>query len=166
VALLLVLVAIAVLFHFRAVLVQRVHGAFKTLLKPAGHHPGPLHRYFVNAVTVYVWLGDSGAKVAALTAAHTAGEGQRRSMRLYLGEMASALGQQMSVSEHHLQYSARFREVEQELEDHAWTAEEIREVTQRLLDRNPEYLHALKQTDFTIFPRLYPDLFRALGSSV
>lgn len=164
-ALLLVLIVIAVLFHYRAVLFQRVHAAFRTL-KPARQELGPLHRYFVNAVTVYVWLGDPGAKLAALTAAHTTGEIHRTSMRLYLGEMASALGQQMSVSEHHLQYSARFREMEQELEDHAWTAEEIREATQRLLDRNPEYLHALKQIDFAVFPRTYPDLFRALGLSV
>jgi hypothetical protein len=87
-------------------------------------------------------------------------------MRLYLGEMASALGQQMSVSEHHLQYSARFREMEEELEDDTCTAEDVREPTQQLLDRNPEYLRALKQNDFTIFPRTYPDLFRALGLSV
>jgi phosphoenolpyruvate carboxylase len=164
--LLVAVIAIAVFFFYRTVLFQRVHAAFRTALKPARQELGPLHTYFVNAVTVYVWLGDPGAKLAALAAAHTTSASRRASMRLYLGEMASALGQQMSVSEHHLQYSARFREMEEELEDHTWTAEDIREATQQLLDRNPEYLQALRQNDFTVFPRTYPDLFRALGLSV
>jgi hypothetical protein len=165
-AVLLVLIATVVLLHYRAVLLQRFHAWFKTSLWHAGTNFSPIQQYFVNAVTVYVWLGDRDAKLAALTAAHAADTPQRTSMRLYLGEMASALGQQMSVSENDLRYSARFRELERELEDHDWTAEDMREGRQRLLDRNPEYLHALTQADFAIFTRKYPDLFRALGVAV
>ena len=165
-ALLLVLIAIVVLIHYRAVLLQRFHAMLKTSLRYARKGFSPIQQYFVNAVTVYVWLGDRDAKLAALTAAHAADKHQRTSMRLYLGEMASALGQQMSVSENDLRYSARFRELERELEDHDWTAEEMREKKQRLLDRNPNYLHALNQADFTIFTRQYPDLFRALGVAI
>ncbi|WP_447978391.1 hypothetical protein [Candidatus Nitrospira bockiana] len=131
-------------------------------LRQCGLKAGDRSDYFINAVTVYAWLGETEAKHAALRCAQRSSKGQRTAMLLYLATMAQDLSRLVSVSGDHARFPGRLKEVEAVIERMNWDGPDDSDERQEPLSIPPEYLTALNEADAHIFERKYPDLFKAL----
>jgi hypothetical protein len=119
-----------------------------------------INDYFVNAVRVYIFLGEEKAHIAALTAGKVAGNIQRKSMCNYLEAMAGDVMKSAPLEE-----SARKRiammllGLKDEIEEKEWDISDIKKGKSILRKMDPDYAKALDQADPSIFPRRHPKLF-------
>lgn len=129
------------------------------VLRRMSRHGGRITKYFENAVTVYIWLGEEDARIAAITAAKVAAKKQRKAMAGYL-KLHAELSEISNIPE--AQESIRaLRELIDGIEAKEWSVQDTMKAKDQLEAYNPEYLKALNRADDGVFSRKYPQLFGA-----
>jgi hypothetical protein len=128
------------------------HKPSEILLKLADR----INDYFANAVTVFLELGDSAARTAALAAAKVADTKQRASMVRFLRGIAGDWKETRGVQD---EAHDNFQALADEIESRDWRIEDIQVQKALLGEVDMEYLHALDGFDPTIFIHRYPHLF-------
>ena len=125
-------------------------------------HANRINDYFVDAVTVWVFLNKEDAKAAALTAAKVAAGMQRNSMVTYLYGMATDIDKIKTPDVDEKIFIDKLTNLAKEIGVRDWTIKDSIEEKQRLFECNPKYLEALEKADPSIFSKEYPDLFKKL----
>ncbi|TSC72622.1 MAG: hypothetical protein G01um101438_339 [Parcubacteria group bacterium Gr01-1014_38] len=136
-----------------------VGGIVLYALRRMFRHGGRITKYFENAVTVYIWLGEEDARIAAVTAAKVAAKRQRKLMAGYLKLHAEL--SEISIIPEAQESIQTLRELIDDIEAKEWSIRDIMKAKDKLEASNPEYLRALNRADSGIFPRKYPRLFAA-----
>jgi len=122
---------------------------------------GKVTEYFENAVKVYLWLNDTSAGIAALTAAKTAATAQRNAMITHLKQLSDQFTQLIDKIPELQAFKSRLEKLSQEIGAKDWTIKDIREAKTELGEVNPKYLEALNRADPSVFVSRYPPLFQA-----
>lgn len=122
---------------------------------------GKVTEYFENAVKVYLWLDDTSAGVAALTAAKTAATAQRDDMITHLMQLSGQFTQLIDKIPELQAFKARLKKLSQEIGAKDWTIQDVREAKRELGEVSPKYLEALNRSDPSVFVSRYPALFQA-----
>ena len=122
---------------------------------------GKVTEYFENAVKVYLWLDDTSAGVAALTAAKTAATAQRDDMITHLMQLSGQFTQLIDKIPELQAFKARLKKLSQEIGAKDWTIQDVQEAKRELGEVNLKYLEALNRFDPSVFVSRYPALFQA-----
>ena len=122
---------------------------------------GKVTEYFENAIKVYLWLDDTSAGVAALTAAKTAAAAQRDAMITHLMQLSGQFTQLIDKIPELQAFKARLKKLSQEIGAKDWTIQDVREAKRELGEVSPKYLEALNRSDPSVFVSRYPALFQA-----
>ena len=120
-------------------------------------HASRINDYFHNALTVYVFLGEEDAKIAALAAAKVAAGLQRQSMVTVLDHLARDLRDAPDTKFQAV--SATLLELKTQIISKDWTLGDVMEEKRHLQALNPEYMIALEKADARVFSRRHPSLF-------
>ena len=124
-------------------------------------HSSGINDYFVNAVRVYIWLGEKEAKVAAIAAAKVAAKEQRNTMLKYLEVIASDINKELTDDhEEGTRLSNMLISLRDEIAERNWTIDDIVEEKNRLADCSQGYLDALNNADASVFVRIHPAIFK------
>ena len=122
--------------------------------------------YFAKAVDVFVFLGESDAKTAALTAAAVAERTQRKGLvnylKVYSIEISNYQIKNLKVINPITEviYKDRIKSLIKEITRKDWTMLDIFRWKAVLGEVNQDYLKALNEFDPTIFEKKYPDLLK------
>jgi len=122
---------------------------------------GKVTEYFKNAVRVHLWLGDTSAGVAALTAAKTVAAAQRDAMLLHLMQLSDQFAPLIGKIPESQIFKTRLQKLAQEIAAKDWTIRDAREAKSELGEVSPKYLEALNRFDPSVFVSKYPTLFKA-----
>jgi len=122
---------------------------------------GKVTEYFENAIKVYLWLDDTSAGVAALTAAKTAAAAQRDAMITHLMQLSGQFTQLIDKIPELQAFKARLKKLSQEIGAKDWTIQDVQEAKRELGEVNLKYLEALNRFDPSVFVSRYPALFQA-----
>ena len=122
---------------------------------------GKVTEYFENAIKVYLWLDDTSAGVAALTAAKTAAAAQRDAMITHLMQLSGQFTQLIDKIPELQAFKARLKKLSQEIGAKDWTIQDVQEAKRELGEVNLKYLEALNRSDPSVFVSRYPALFQA-----
>lgn len=121
-------------------------------------HAARINDYFTNALTVYVFLGEEDAKIAALAAAKVAAPLQRQSMVTVLDHLACDM---RGVPDTKCQAaSSILLDLKTQIISKDWTLHDVMEEKRHLRNLNPAYMIALERADDQVFARRHPELFR------
>jgi hypothetical protein len=122
---------------------------------------GKVTEYFKNAVTVYLWLEDASAGVAALTSAKTAAPTQRDAMISHLTQLSGQFAPLIDKIPELQIFKIRLEKLAQDIAAKDWTIRDVQEAKSELGEVSRKYLEALNRSDPSVFVSRYPDLFQA-----
>ena len=122
-------------------------------------HSNGIMDYFSDAVRIYAFKTEEDARWAAVLAAKVAGKKQRKFMIDHLAQMASNVLKNYPNKPARKTLADRIVSLREEIESRNGNPRDAREVEEKLLKLNEEYLYSLRHGDSSIFRRKHPQCF-------